>query len=206
MWYSVPKEKTPDGHRFPPAAYHSQWAELWRLLFWNGLYALHNSSVSISLQIHVYAFEINSWWSCKVVNMIKILSIQNNSALCDEMGSTYNSLFLHTVLRWLSREKVLTRLIELRSEVLLLLTDIDDEKSKFFLWWWMAVKKSVHGWHIWMFKYFKYEPARIKQTFYAGDKIFAFVGKLKYSRKIFQHWNTKSILRRQKNSVKIKWY
>ncbi|XP_025197550.1 zinc finger BED domain-containing protein 5-like [Melanaphis sacchari] len=70
----------------------------------------------------------------KIVNLIKARPLNSRlfTVLCNEMGSTHKSLLLHTEVRWLSRGKVLTRLFELRSEILLLLTDIDEEKSKLF--------------------------------------------------------------------------
>ena len=38
-------------------------------------------------------------------------------ALCEDMGSTQTKLLLHTKIRWLSREKVLTRIVQLRKEL-----------------------------------------------------------------------------------------
>ncbi|XP_050520589.1 SCAN domain-containing protein 3-like [Daktulosphaira vitifoliae] len=55
----------------------------------------------------------------KIVNLIKARPLNSRlfTVLCNEMNITHKSLLLHT---------------EVRSEVLLLLTDIDKEKSKFF--------------------------------------------------------------------------
>lgn len=70
----------------------------------------------------------------KVVNLIKIRHLNSRlfTVLFNEMCSTHNSFLLHTEIRWLLRGKVLKRLIELRLEILLLLTDNDEEKSKLF--------------------------------------------------------------------------
>src|SRR5690606_598530 len=38
--------------------------------------------------------------------------------LCEDMGTSHTSLSLHTEVRWLSRGRVLSRLFELRNEVL----------------------------------------------------------------------------------------
>ncbi|CAF4946235.1 unnamed protein product [Pieris macdunnoughi] len=59
----------------------------------------------------------------KIVNYIKTRPLQARlfRKLCEEMGSLHTSHLLHTEVRWLSRGKVLTRLVELRHEVLIYL-------------------------------------------------------------------------------------
>ena len=55
----------------------------------------------------------------KVVNFIKTRPLQARlfQKLCKEMGSPQLSLLMHTEFRWLSRENVLSRLVELNNEV-----------------------------------------------------------------------------------------
>jgi len=57
--------------------------------------------------------------SVKIINFIKSrpLNMRLFKILCDDMGSLHNSLLLHTEVRWLSRGKILLRLLELRTEV-----------------------------------------------------------------------------------------
>lgn len=61
----------------------------------------------------------------KIINFIKSRpkNIRLFKALCDEMGSDYSALLLHTEVRWLSRGRALTRLFELRAEVRTFLKD-----------------------------------------------------------------------------------
>jgi hypothetical protein len=55
----------------------------------------------------------------KCVNFIKSRPLNSRlfAVLCEEMGSVHLSLLLHTEVRWLSRGRVLIRLLELRNEV-----------------------------------------------------------------------------------------
>ncbi|KAL4108255.1 hypothetical protein QTP88_018486 [Uroleucon formosanum] len=66
--------------------------------------------------------------SVKIVNFIKTRTLQSRlfEKLCEEMGNSHRSLLLHTEVRWLSRGKVLTRLVELREEVALFLKEKTD--------------------------------------------------------------------------------
>jgi hypothetical protein len=61
----------------------------------------------------------------KLVNFIKARPLYNRlfSVLCDEMGSEYTHLLLHSEIRWLSRGKVQRRLFQLRHEVSLLVSE-----------------------------------------------------------------------------------
>lgn len=55
----------------------------------------------------------------KVANFTKstLTNSRRSKALCHEMKSVNSTLLFHTELRWLSRGKVLTRLLELRQEI-----------------------------------------------------------------------------------------
>lgn len=70
----------------------------------------------------------------KVVNFIKSrpLNMRLFNVLCQEMGSEHTTLLLHTEVRWLSRGKVLTRMFELKEEVLAFLTIEGHEYADLF--------------------------------------------------------------------------
>ena len=76
--------------------------------------------------------------SVKIKNVIKSQPLNSRvfGLLCQEMGSGHEQLLLHTEVRWLSRERVLQRLYELREEVKLFLTEI---KSDFCQSIWMTL-------------------------------------------------------------------
>ncbi|XP_075472991.1 protein FAM200B [Ascaphus truei] len=61
----------------------------------------------------------------KIVNFIKARPLQSRlfSIFCNEMGSQYDSLLLHTEVRWLSRGKILRRVFEFKDELQLYLSD-----------------------------------------------------------------------------------
>lgn len=70
----------------------------------------------------------------KTVNFIKSRALNSRlfRNLCQEMDSIHKQLLLHTEVRWLSRGKMLTRVFELRHEILIFLTDSDFElRSRF---------------------------------------------------------------------------
>lgn len=55
----------------------------------------------------------------KIVNYIKSRPLKSRlfKILWDDMGSLHSTLLFHTEIRWLSHDKVLTRLMELQTEV-----------------------------------------------------------------------------------------
>lgn len=67
-----------------------------------------------------------------VVNFIKSKPLKNRifGILCNEMGSNYETLLYHTEVRWLSRGKVLRRVIELKDELTFFF--LEKEKSSKF--------------------------------------------------------------------------
>lgn len=71
----------------------------------------------------------------KVVNFIKSRSLNSRlfGLLCADMDSAHTSLLLNTEVRWLSRGKMLNRLIELRTEVEIFLNEMKFELHKRFL-------------------------------------------------------------------------
>ncbi|KAL4132463.1 hypothetical protein QTP88_009607 [Uroleucon formosanum] len=54
-----------------------------------------------------------------IINFIRARAINSRifSVMCKEFGSVYNNVLFHSHIRWLSRGKVLTRFIELRTEI-----------------------------------------------------------------------------------------
>ena len=71
--------------------------------------------------------------SVKIINSIKARPLNSRlfSLLCDVMGSEHKQLLLHSEVHWLSRGKVLTRLFELRQEVLLFVKEIHEDYTSF---------------------------------------------------------------------------
>ena len=65
----------------------------------------------------------------KIVNFIKSRPLMSRilKELCKEMESAHVSLLFYTEVRWLSRDCVLARLLELRSEIIVLGLDLSFE-------------------------------------------------------------------------------
>ena len=70
----------------------------------------------------------------KIINYIKSRALNSRlfSNLCKEMDSEFSSLLLHTEVRWLSRGKVLKRLIVLKDEVIQFLSESNSDLLKYF--------------------------------------------------------------------------
>lgn len=83
--------------------------------------------------------------SVNIVNTIKTKALNTRllKALCEEMGSEHTKLLFHTEVRWLSRGKVLTRLFELRDEVMLFLHHTDDCMTD------CMTSSGSLNWHTW---------------------------------------------------------
>lgn len=70
----------------------------------------------------------------KIVNFVRASAVNTRvfKVMCEEMGSGFKNLLLHTHVRWLSRGKVLTRLFELKTEVEIFLRDKKSPLSDYF--------------------------------------------------------------------------
>lgn len=70
----------------------------------------------------------------KVVNSIKGKALQTRlfRIICEDMGSLHKNLLYHTEVRWLSKGNVLTRVLELKAELLLFLQDHKSEYANYF--------------------------------------------------------------------------
>jgi zinc finger BED domain-containing protein 5/7/8/9 len=80
----------------------------------------------------------------QVVNFIKSRPLQSRlfAQLCEAMDSDYKCLLYHTEIRWLSKGKVLNRLVHLKVEVISFL-EIEDQDFGFQLHdeiWWLKVQ------------------------------------------------------------------
>uniref|UniRef100_A0A3P9LKJ5 DUF4371 domain-containing protein n=1 Tax=Oryzias latipes TaxID=8090 RepID=A0A3P9LKJ5_ORYLA len=78
--------------------------------------------------------------SVKIANKIKAKPLNSRlfKAVCEEMGSEDTKLLFHTEVCWLSRGKVLTRLFELRDEVMLFLHHSDELYDRMHDFQWLA--------------------------------------------------------------------
>ncbi len=72
--------------------------------------------------------------SVKIINYIKSRALNTRlfSNFCKDMGSDFNSLLFHTEVRWLSRGRALRRLVVLKDEVMLFLSDNNSDLLKYF--------------------------------------------------------------------------
>ncbi|XP_054723267.1 zinc finger BED domain-containing protein 5-like [Uloborus diversus] len=68
-----------------------------------------------------------------IVNSIKGKALQTRlfRLICDDMGALHRNLLYHTEVRWLSKGKVLTRVMELRAELLVYLQQAKSHYSEF---------------------------------------------------------------------------
>ena len=70
----------------------------------------------------------------EVINLIKSRALNSRlfANLFEEMESNFTTLLLHTEVRWLSKGRALTRLLVLKSEIILFLSENNSEFVKLF--------------------------------------------------------------------------
>lgn len=70
----------------------------------------------------------------RIINFIKSRALNTRLFVnfCKDMGSEYEKLFLHSEMRWLSRGRILRRLMELKHEVMLFLAQKNSADSELF--------------------------------------------------------------------------
>ena len=73
--------------------------------------------------------------SVKIVNAIRSRPLNSRlfQSLCESINSQHEHLLLHTEVRWLSRERVLSRFLELREETKIFLGEINSPLAAFLL-------------------------------------------------------------------------
>lgn len=69
-----------------------------------------------------------------VINLLRSRALNSRlfSNLCKDMGSDYDKLILHAEVRWLSRGKVLKRMMQLKDEICIFLIDKGSDFQNFF--------------------------------------------------------------------------
>ncbi|KAL4083263.1 hypothetical protein QTP88_028593 [Uroleucon formosanum] len=69
-----------------------------------------------------------------IINFIRARAINSRifSVMCKEFGSVYNNVLFHSHIRWISRGKILTRFIELRTEIEVFLREKNSPLSDLF--------------------------------------------------------------------------
>jgi hypothetical protein len=80
--------------------------------------------------------DLNSvlWIAVKTVFLIKSRPLNSRilPSLCRDMRSEYNTVLLHSNIRWLSRGKLFNHLLELKAEVVVFIIEIKSEIVKYF--------------------------------------------------------------------------
>lgn len=117
----------------------------------------------------------------KIINHVKgrPLNARLFSQLCDEMGSDYTQLLFHTEVRWLSRGKVLTRLFQLREELLVFLDETFILRHRMYDWDWLcrlAYLADVFG-HLNNLNLSL--QGKLVSVFHVQDKVSAMIAKLR---------------------------